>query len=73
MQADLGDSRFVALVSDPRFGVDPTDPRAKGSEGLAAALAERRALAGAPWVNLAAPSGAPKKKGERLASTALRA
>jgi hypothetical protein len=35
-EADLGDSRFAGLLSDPAFALDPTDPAAKRGGDLAA-------------------------------------
>jgi hypothetical protein len=62
MQAALQDARFVGLVSNPDFALDPTDPRfrqAEGAAALAAAVAKRKSGAGA-----ALPAAAPAPNGQ---------
>eukprot|EP00951_Prasinocladus_malaysianus_P042728 scaffold522523_cov46-Prasinocladus_malaysianus.AAC.1 len=47
-KADLDDSRFKAIYSDPRFALDPTDPdyqRTSGAADLAKEVASRRRAA----------------------------
>lgn len=45
MQASLEDERFAALLNDPDFALDPTDPRfihTAGTAELATAVAKRK-------------------------------
>jgi len=67
-QTDLGDDRFKALYSDPRFALDPTDPnfqRQKGTADFAKEVSKRRRAGSgatapaAPATSGAEPNGAP--------------